>query len=94
MRNDVKQNRGGEPSVKKDFETERFGVFAPPGLPLAQFLTAQSGFNADKNPDQIAFAAGDRRQTVLRDHEEPVELPSATMEHLIPDSAVEINNKY
>ena len=44
-------NRGGEPSVKKDFETEHSGVFASPGLPLAQFLTAESGLNHELCPD-------------------------------------------
>jgi hypothetical protein len=32
-----------EPAPKKDFETARLGVFATPGLPLAHFLTAESG---------------------------------------------------
>jgi hypothetical protein len=36
---------GGEPTVKKDFETEHSGVFAAPGLPLAHFSTAEFGFN-------------------------------------------------
>jgi hypothetical protein len=44
-------NRGGEPSVKKDSETEHSGVFASPGLPLAQFLTAESGLNHELCPD-------------------------------------------
>jgi hypothetical protein len=33
----VEQNKGGEPSTEKDFETQRSGVFTPPGLPLAHF---------------------------------------------------------
>jgi hypothetical protein len=41
----VLSNGGGEPSAKKNFETEHSGVFAPPGLPLAHFLTAESGLN-------------------------------------------------
>jgi|RhiMetdeSRZDD1v2_1073273.scaffolds.fasta_scaffold21042_3 hypothetical protein len=32
--------------AKKDFETEHSGVFAPPGLPLAHVLTAESGLTA------------------------------------------------
>jgi hypothetical protein len=40
-RNDVKQmeQRAG---TKKGFETVHSGVFAPPGLPLAHVLTAES----------------------------------------------------
>ena len=34
---------GGEPSVKIDFETERSGVFAAPGLLLAHFSLRNSG---------------------------------------------------
>jgi hypothetical protein len=36
----------GEPSIKKDFETEQSGVFSAPGSPLAHFSTAESGFNS------------------------------------------------
>ena len=41
MRNDVTQMEAAS-RRQKDFETEHSGVFAPPGLTLAQFLTAQS----------------------------------------------------
>jgi hypothetical protein len=30
--------------AKKDFENKQSSVFAAPGLPLAQFSTAESGF--------------------------------------------------
>src|SRR5919112_1123342 len=54
-------NRGGEPSVKKDFETEHSGVFASPGLPLDQFLTAESGLN-----HELALIIGDCRHVAER----------------------------
>jgi hypothetical protein len=44
----VEQSKGGQPSTEKDFETHHSGVFAPPGLPLAHFSTAESGFNSLK----------------------------------------------
>ena len=44
LHNDVKQMEA-RAEAKKDFETEHSGVFATPGLPLAHFLTAESGFN-------------------------------------------------
>jgi hypothetical protein len=34
----------GMPRIKKDFETEQFCDFAPPGLSLAHFSTAEFGF--------------------------------------------------
>jgi hypothetical protein len=40
----VEQNKGGEPSSEKDFETQHSGVFASPGLPPRPFSTAESGF--------------------------------------------------
>jgi hypothetical protein len=40
---DVEQNKGGEPSTEKDFETQHSGVFAPPGLPLAHFQLRNPG---------------------------------------------------
>jgi hypothetical protein len=44
LHNDGKQMelRAG---AKEDFETKQSSVFAAPGLPLAHFLTAESGFN-------------------------------------------------
>jgi hypothetical protein len=47
LRNDGKQMelRAG---AKKDFETKQSSVFAVPGLPLAHFLTAESGINASE----------------------------------------------
>jgi hypothetical protein len=39
----VEQNKGGEPSTEKDFETQHSGVFAPPGLPLAHFQLRNPG---------------------------------------------------
>jgi hypothetical protein len=39
----------GEPSTKKDFETEQSGVFSAPGSPLAHFLTAESGLILDRH---------------------------------------------
>jgi hypothetical protein len=47
LRNDVKQmeQRAG---AKKDFESKQSSVFATPGLPLAHFLTAESGFRPAK----------------------------------------------
>jgi hypothetical protein len=39
----VEQNKGGQPSTEKDFETQHPGVFAPPGLPLAHFQLRNPG---------------------------------------------------
>ena len=39
----VEQNKGGQPSTEKDFETQHSGVFAPPGLPLAHFQLRNPG---------------------------------------------------
>jgi hypothetical protein len=39
----VEQNKGGQPSTEKDFETQLSGVFAPPGLPLAHFQLRNPG---------------------------------------------------
>jgi hypothetical protein len=39
----VEQNKGGQPSSEKDFETQHSGVFAPPGLPLAHFQLRNPG---------------------------------------------------
>jgi hypothetical protein len=41
----VEQNKGGQPSSEKDFETQHSGVFAPPGLPLAHFQLRNPGSN-------------------------------------------------
>jgi hypothetical protein len=45
LRNDVKQMEAAS-GRQKDFETKHSSVLAPPGLPLAHFLTAESGFNS------------------------------------------------
>jgi hypothetical protein len=39
----LEQNKGGQPSTEKDFETQHSGVFAPPGLPLAHFQLRNPG---------------------------------------------------
>ena len=49
---------GGEPSVKKDFETERSGVFAAPGLPLAHFSTAGFGFKRSMPEGTVRLTGG------------------------------------
>jgi hypothetical protein len=54
----VKQMRR-RAGAKRDFETEQSGVFAPPGLFLAHFLTAESGFSGSKRRETgpcLAFA--------------------------------------
>jgi hypothetical protein len=42
----VEQNKGGQPSTEKDFETQHSGVFAAPGLPLAHFQLRNPGLDA------------------------------------------------
>jgi hypothetical protein len=36
--------------AQKNFETEHSSVFAPPGLPLAHFLTAEFGMSRKVHP--------------------------------------------
>jgi hypothetical protein len=61
----VEQNKAGQPSTEKDFETQHSGVFAPPGLPLAPFSTAESGLKEKSQARSKASPAKTMRLCLL-----------------------------
>ena len=80
---------GGEPSVKKDFETEHSGVFAAPGLPLAHFSTAEFGLICEA---RIVDAPPDpsRVKTYLRKYREGIKEMGMTAQEFSASYSVPI----